>query len=742
MKKNLFFTVATIMIAALLVTVVGCKKDDEFNGENPLIQLTINPNYVPINWNTTSLLSSNDSIGDYQIRFDGSVPDIHPGSILAIDKDTMVYYIFVKTVNVSGNTVSVTSTKAYLTDIFFDTDITLATLQQSKSKAKGAVFYPTKVFEVDKDGVIHTLYTDSPNGRKIDIDTPIVNVPLNFDGLEIYHNGSINIYMEKCNFNFGLDLVMNMNFSGRTVREVIDNAIERYRSEALNINAYMDGTFETEQVLRCDVEGSYNFAPGYEIIYHDWFEKYIAFVVGGVPVVIQLNSDLYREVQGSISGDLTAYAGFRDRLDGRIGFEWQQGQGMRRVFETENHFELVNPTVEGHGSMQGKAWFFPRFRVMLYGTLGPSFDLKPYCADTISGGFREELGGQENDYIGWNLRTHAGVDACCGLSLQFIGYEIENWSTDDWNIIDLPLFKSPYKVVHTGGSYAPLQSHLMSFTIYDTNYLLRLAQPTRLPQVVKFQANGTLSKEYDVAILNGIVSVAWTPVNNDILYALMYDPHGSIIAWDTVHAGDIHANDWVDLGLPSGTLWANRNVGAILPEDRGDFFAWGETETKNYYWWDTYLYGDNNQFTKYCTNPASGYNGYSDTLTVLQPEDDAATVHWGNGARTPTREEWYELFQNTTIHHMYQNGVRGWRVDGSNGNSIFLPSTGTYRKGTLDLDESMFNRYGFYWSSTLDTYTQYFAVRGDLYFNTYSTSGLIRCFGLPVRAVRSASKKR
>ena len=82
----------------------------------------VNPAYVPIDWDNASLLSANDSIGDYQIQFNGGMPELQPGSIIAIDQDTVVRYIFIETVNVNGNTVSVTSTEAYLTDIFADTD--------------------------------------------------------------------------------------------------------------------------------------------------------------------------------------------------------------------------------------------------------------------------------------------------------------------------------------------------------------------------------------------------------------------------------------------------------------------------------------------------------------------------------------------------------------------------------------------------------------------------------------------
>ena len=106
--------------------------------------------------------------------------------------------------------------------------------------------------------------------------------------------------------------------------------------------------------------------------------------------------------------------------------------------------------------------------------------------------------------------------------------------------------------------------------------------------------------------------------------------------------GTYNGHEYVDLGLPSGTLWATCNVGAETPEGYGDYFAWGETELKTTYNLSTYKYtnGSYDQLTKYCSNSSYGYNGFTDTLTVLLPEDDAATANWGDGWCMPTADQW------------------------------------------------------------------------------------------------------
>ena len=111
--------------------------------------------------------------------------------------------------------------------------------------------------------------------------------------------------------------------------------------------------------------------------------------------------------------------------------------------------------------------------------------------------------------------------------------------------------------------------------------------------------------------------------------------------------GEYDPSDWVDLGLPSGTIWATRNVGATSPEDIGDYFAWGETEPKEYYsggtykWYKEYNDADgyyHSGYTKYCTDSSNGLDGFVDNKTVLDPSDDAACVHYPGG-RMPSLEQ-------------------------------------------------------------------------------------------------------
>ena len=185
--------------------------------------------------------------------------------------------------------------------------------------------------------------------------------------------------------------------------------------------------------------------------------------------------------------------------------------------------------------------------------------------------------------------------------------------------------------------------------------------------------------------------------------------------------GNSKGHNYVDLGL--SVKWATCNVGATTPEDYGNYYAWGETATKETYNWNTYFDTNDggNTFTKYNNNGEKA---------VLDPGDDAAHVNWGGSWRMPTKAEWEELGENCTWTWTTQNGINGCKVTsnkaGYTDKFIFLPAAGLRYDGAPS---------GYYWSSSLNEYCSYDAW--FLYFNSdgRSRNGYYRCLGLSVRPV-------
>ena len=180
----------------------------------------------------------------------------------------------------------------------------------------------------------------------------------------------------------------------------------------------------------------------------------------------------------------------------------------------------------------------------------------------------------------------------------------------------------------------------------------------------------------------------------------------------------------IDLGLPSGTIWAAWNLGASSPEECGDYYAWGETEIKNNYSWYTYKFGIKDKLTKY---------NKKDGKTILDPEDDVAHVILGGKWHIPTKEQIQELFDNTTNKKSELNGVTGRLFTSkTNSKTLFFPYSGI--KSGPSYDEIDYSAH--YWSASLyENLTNYSMTLYSDNFDNSMESGDLRCFGLSVRTV-------
>ena len=177
---------------------------------------------------------------------------------------------------------------------------------------------------------------------------------------------------------------------------------------------------------------------------------------------------------------------------------------------------------------------------------------------------------------------------------------------------------------------------------------------------------------------DGVVNI------NDVIYVVDH-----ILGKEHPSTPTEEAGEAIDLGLPSGTKWANYNVGATKPEEYGGYYAWGETEEKSYYDWNTYIHCDGTEDT--CHDLGSDISG---------TDYDVAHVKWGGKWCMPTLDDIKELLDNCTSVWTTLKGVNGRKFTSMvNGKSIFLPAAGYRSDGSLHYAGS----YGYYWSSSQDS---------------------------------------
>lgn len=196
----------------------------------------------------------------------------------------------------------------------------------------------------------------------------------------------------------------------------------------------------------------------------------------------------------------------------------------------------------------------------------------------------------------------------------------------------------------------------------------------------------------------------------------------------------------VDLGLPSGTLWADRNIGADCPADTGNYYAWGELTSKNNYTWSTYLCPVNSDCG---TNNDPIYAAQGNNLDISGSAFDAATVLWGSDYELPDSTQCAELLNSdyTTWDWTSQTDKNGHEMNGYlvtskiNSNTIFLPAAGYFQDATL----RNVSATCYYWSATRRV-NYPTAVRClNINATTHNDSGRARYFGHVIRPVTTAS---
>ena len=208
-------------------------------------------------------------------------------------------------------------------------------------------------------------------------------------------------------------------------------------------------------------------------------------------------------------------------------------------------------------------------------------------------------------------------------------------------------------------------------------------------------------------------------------------PEEEDVFYEEIITGYENGYGYVDLGLPSGILWATCNVGADSPEGYGNFYAWGETQPKSDYTTANYKWcsGDLSSLTKYCTD---SYYGIVDNKTILDKEDDAAHVNLGGNWRMPTREERDELYKNCTWKKTKYKGINGYVVISKiNGNMLFIPASGCFGN-SIYFNEG---EYANYWTSSVNL-----SIPNEAYDMSYDEwDEGSREFGQNVRGVLSPS---
>lgn len=217
---------------------------------------------------------------------------------------------------------------------------------------------------------------------------------------------------------------------------------------------------------------------------------------------------------------------------------------------------------------------------------------------------------------------------------------------------------------------------------------------------------------------------------------------------------NIGGHEYVDLGLPSGTLWAKCNLGAKSEKDPGQYFAWGENKSKDGKLYTRASYKYHRQKTivnqvksiKYLLTKYNYDRTYGDVdkKIELDNSDDAVISQWGDLWCTPTSKQIYELVENCKWESFYENERLFVKVIGSNNNYIIFPIAGYYIENEANNSKGnyksyIYNKgdYSYYWTKTLSTLAPNYAMAFQVGYSKYRATSIPRKMGVNIKAVVS-----
>lgn len=693
----------------------------------------------------TSLTYCSDT-GVITVTYDGTTPpDVGAGQAVVLDAEHGYDIRVVESASVSGSTLSLQTAEGNMADLFKNTSFTLVTSGTTDTRSVDGrrIISPSEVGYFDTEGIYHKTYdrSDLTKGDLYQNGQELWSFHTDFNGSTIAQGSAGRLYWETCSFDAGLNGEFTFDFGEKKIDEV------RSKGDIKLFRYVLNGALDMDFLLRYHYDAEYSEEDD-EIIEKNVIRTIsFKFLVGNVPVYITVDTHLGKSTEFSAEGHIDASAGVKLGTEVNMGVEWTKDAGARAIQEVSPYMTLHHPEFKAEASAEAKVSYYPHIDIRLYKFLGPWVEPRPYLKETVEAGFRASTDG--GSYIGWNAGTYAGLDLKMGLDLDFGIWEFNAWESEMYNPVeDQLLFEAPSRITtispRDGTEVKSGETITAKFLVESYSPLTGKYFPCPLALVNLEVDGGKLAVPAVVSDIEGYAYAEWIPSASGTGRSIPVDSSGSGTlstrasesqtltmtaglvdgAGETIDDTSLTvqlenelptSGQWVDLGLPSGILWAAWNVGASRPEEYGGYYAWGETEEKSSYNQDTYQL-------------------YINNICISGTENDVARIKWGDGARMPTLEDLYELTNNCKIEPGSFNGVQGCYFVGLNNNHIFIPYAGLKYNPT----KSSAGNIGYIWSGTREG--RYRADGYALHINYDSaliiSLGKTHYAGLPVRPVK------
>ena len=481
--------------------------------------------YIDIDWTKTTLDSFNEESGEAQLTFRGDVPVMGDYDVVLLPKDGSYIIRLINDVQQSegSKTVTLSTRQGLMGNLFKNTKFTLATETGGQNTQRGMrfskdasqpVYLPTKVEILNGDRYFEIYNADRPAsnrasgneltsypaGAPVDLEKEFVSWEYNDDGRVLWESGVQSLSWDKLNFNIGL--------KGRFSFDFGDVAFEKVRMGDLqNLKITLEGGFDTELVMKYAVASEVSYEKEWTLKENVIPDLRYTFMVGTVPVYINVGADLMANVSLGASGEASITTGVKASNTVSYGVEWDAEKGLSKISECEKNLELVGPDLGIQAHAEARATVYPQIEIGIYKVLCPTISPQPYI--------KAEADGRlvDNKYVAWNAGVSTGVDLGLGLCLDLFFWKKDLGEIDPINVFELPLVSLPDEIkLLNEPEEEVLINGKREVKYHVTNKINLTGKTYNAPGVlVHFEAEGgELEDEYGYTDKDGNVSAFFT----------------------------------------------------------------------------------------------------------------------------------------------------------------------------------------------------------------------------------------
>ena len=524
--------------------------------------------YIDIDWTKTTLDSFNEESGEAQLTFSGDVPVMGDYDVVLLPKDGSYIIRLINDVQQAdgSKTVTLSTRQGLMGNLFKNTKFTLATETGGQNAQRGmrlskeadqSVYLPTKVEILNGDryveiynankpasyGASGSKLTSYPAGAPVDLEKEFVSWEFNDDGRVLWESGMQSLSWEKLNFNIGL--------KGRFSFDFGDVAFEKVRMGDLqNLKITLEGGFDTELVMKYAVASEVSYEKEWTLKENAIPDLRYTFMVGTVPVYINVGADLMANVSLGASGEASITTGVKASNTVSYGVEWDAEKGLSKISECEKNLELVGPDLGIQAHAEARATVYPQIEIGIYKVLCPTISPQPYL--------KAEADGRlvDNQYVAWNAGVSTGVDLGLGLCLDLFFWKKDLGEIDPINVFDLPLVSLPDEIelLNDPKEEEVLINSKREIKYHVTNKINLTGTTYNAPGVlVKFEAEGgELDSEYGYTDAEGNVSAFFTLTDTKggkVMAEVVLGAEGEEPAEGEEAEDAIKADDWTAIAI-------------------------------------------------------------------------------------------------------------------------------------------------------------------------------------------------